>query len=70
MNKMGLLKSLNLANRGNLFSIDIPKASKEEGVEIETMAQELVDDGKIKIRECTQKESSVYLHGIIKYARK
>jgi len=34
----------------------------------EKAIEELVRDGKIKLRECLQRESSVYLHGIIKYA--
>ncbi|TMU85138.1 hypothetical protein FGG79_14740 [Bacillus sp. BHET2] len=68
MNKMGLLKSLNQASRGNFFSIEIPMASKEEAEGIKLVAHELEKEGKIKIRECTQKEDSIYLQGIIKYA--
>jgi ribosome recycling factor len=68
MNKAGLLKSLKNASRGNLFSIEIPKATKEDEKEIEEFVEELVKDGKIKLRECVQREYSVYLHGIIKYA--
>jgi hypothetical protein len=35
---------------------------------IEEFVGELARDGKIKLRECIQRKSSVYLHGIIKYA--
>ncbi|MGG1631724.1 hypothetical protein [Rossellomorea sp. NRS-1567] len=68
MNKIGLLKSLNQASRGNFFSIDIPMTSKEEAQTIENLAHELEKEGKIKIRECDQNETSVYIQGIIKYA--
>ncbi len=68
MNKVGLLKNLNNASRGNLFSIEIPKATKEDEKKIEELVGELERDGKIKVRECVQREYSVYVHGIIKYA--
>jgi hypothetical protein len=68
MNKAELLKSLQHASRGNLFSIEIPEASKEEEKNIKELVKELEKDGKIKLRECVQREYSVYLHGIIKYA--
>lgn len=68
MNKVGLLKNLHKASRGNLFSIEIPKASKEDEKKIEELIGELEKDGKIKLRECSQREYSVFLHGIIKYA--
>ncbi len=68
MNKVGLLKNLQNASRGNLFSIEIPKATKEDEKKIEELVGELEGEGKIKIRECVQREYSVYLHGIIKYA--
>jgi hypothetical protein len=68
MNKVSLLKNLNTASRGNLFSIEIPKATKEDEVKIKELVDELERDGKIKLRECVQREYSVYLHGIIKYA--
>jgi hypothetical protein len=68
MNKAGLLKNLNNASRGNLFSIEIPKATKEDETKIEELVGELERDGKIKVRECVQREYSVYVHGIIKYA--
>jgi hypothetical protein len=68
MNKVGLLKNLHNASRGNIFSIEIPKATKEDEKKIEELVEELGREGKIKIRECIQREYSVYLHGIIKYA--
>ncbi|MGM0754525.1 MAG: hypothetical protein ACQET6_21810 [Bacillota bacterium] len=68
MNKIGLLKSLNQASRGNFFSIEIPLTSKAEAETIKNLAAELEKEGKIKIRECNQNESSVYIQGIIKYA--
>jgi hypothetical protein len=68
MNKVGLLKNLRNASRGNFFSTEIPKATKEDGKKIEEWVGELESEGKIKLRECVQREYSVYLHGIIKYA--
>ncbi|MBN8192851.1 hypothetical protein JI667_11930 [Bacillus sp. NTK074B] len=68
MNKIGLLKALTKASRGNFFSIDLPAQSSEEAATIEQAAAELEKEGKIKIRECTQKEGSVYIQGIMKYA--
>jgi hypothetical protein len=68
MNKVGLLKNLRNASRGNLFSTEIPKATKEDEKKIEELVGELESEGKIKLRECVQREYSVYLHGIMKYA--
>jgi hypothetical protein len=68
VNKVGLLKNLQNASRGNFFSIEIPKASKEDEKKIEELVGELEREGKIKLRECVQRDYSVYLHGIIKYA--
>ncbi|WP_064094056.1 hypothetical protein [Rossellomorea aquimaris] len=68
MDKMGLLKDLNKTSRGNFFTIDIPTNSTKEEEKIEELARELEREGKIRIRECIQKESSVYIQGIIKYA--
>ncbi|WP_028401492.1 hypothetical protein [Ectobacillus panaciterrae] len=68
MNKAELLKDLHNASRGNLFSIEIPKATKEDEKKIEELVGELEREGKIKLRECVQREYSVYLHGIMKYA--
>ncbi|WP_201712718.1 hypothetical protein [Rossellomorea arthrocnemi] len=68
MNKIGLLKSLSQASRGNFFSIELPASSREEAETIEKTANELEKEGKIKIRECTLKETSVYIQGIMKYA--
>lgn len=68
MDKVGLLKKLHNASRGNLFSTEIPKATKEDEKKIKEWVSELESEGKIKLRECVQREYSVYLHGIIKYA--
>jgi nucleoid DNA-binding protein len=68
MNKAGLLKNLHNASRGNLFSIELPNATKEIKTNIEEMIRELEKDGKIKLREYEQREHSVFLHGIMKYA--
>jgi hypothetical protein len=68
MNKVDLLKNLHKVSRGNFFSIEIPKATKEDEKKIKEWVGELESEGKIKIRECVQREYSVYLHGIIKYA--
>lgn len=70
MNKVGLLKNLQNASRGNFFSIEIPKSANEDEKTIEELVKELENEGKIKIRECVQREYSVYLHGIMKYASK
>jgi hypothetical protein len=70
MNKVGLLKNLQNASRGNFFSIEIPKATKEDEEKIEELVRELESEGKIKIREFVQREYSIYLHGIMKYASK
>ena len=68
MNKVELLKNLNNASRGNLFALEIPKATKEDDKKIEELVVELERDGKIRLRELVQREYSIYLHGIIKYA--
>jgi hypothetical protein len=68
MNKVGLLKNLRNASQGNFFSTEVPKATKEDEKKIEELVGELESEGKIKLRECVQREYSVYLHGIIKYA--
>jgi ribosome recycling factor len=68
MNKIGLLKNLLNSSQGNLFSTEIPKVTKEDEKKIEKLVRELESEGKIKLRECVQREYSVYLHGIIKYA--
>ena len=60
MNKIGLLKNLKSASQGNFFSIEIPKNTKEDEKAIDEFIGELVRDGKIKLRECIQRESSVY----------
>jgi hypothetical protein len=69
MNKDGLFKKIQTASRGNLFSIEVPKATTEEDEnKIEEWVKELEREGKIKLRKCIQREYSVYLHGLIKYA--
>lgn len=68
MNKVGLLKYLLNSSQGNLFSTEIPKSTKEDEKKIDELVGELESEGKIKLRECVQREYSVYLHGIIKYA--
>ena len=66
--KVGLLKNLHNASRSNLFSVEIPKSTKEEGKQIEELVGELQGEGKIKVREMTQRKDCVYLTGILKYA--
>lgn len=67
MNKVDLLKTLRNSSRGNLFAIEIPKATKEDEKKIAAWVGELENEGRIKVRECVQREYSVYLHGIMKY---
>jgi hypothetical protein len=54
MNKVGLLKNLRNASRGNLFSTEIPNATKEDEKKIEQWLGELESEGKIKLRECVK----------------
>ncbi|MDR7002781.1 hypothetical protein [Neobacillus niacini] len=68
MNKVDLLKNLRHSSRGNMFAAEVPKAAKEDQKKIEELVAELEREGKIKLRECIQREYSVYLHGIIKYS--
>lgn len=68
MNKVDLLRDLRHSSRGNMFAAEIPKAAKEDEKRIEELIAELEKEGKIKLRECIQREYSVYLHGIIKYS--
>lgn len=68
MNKVDLLKALRNSSRNNLFAIEIPKARKEDEKKIKEWVGELESEGKIKVRECIQREYSVYLHGIMKYS--
>jgi hypothetical protein len=67
MNKVELLKRLLNASRGNMFSLEIP-TTKEDENKIQELVRVLETEGKIKLREYVQREYSVYLHGIIKYA--
>lgn len=68
LNKVILLKNLHNSSRSNFFSIEIPKATKDDAKKIEELVGELQIEGKIKLRECVQREDSVYLNGILKYA--
>ena len=67
MNKIMLLKKLLHGSRGNLFTLEIP-TTKEDEKKIQALIKELEIEKKIKLREYVQREYSVYLHGIIKYA--
>jgi hypothetical protein len=67
MNKVELLKRLLKGSRGNMFSLEIP-TTKEDEKEIQELVRVLETEQKIKLREYVQREYSVYLHGIIKYA--
>ncbi|WP_419882044.1 hypothetical protein ACN6MY_21955 [Peribacillus sp. B-H-3] len=68
MDKISLFKNMQNASGGNFFSVEIPKSTLEDGSKIKAMAKELESEGKIKLREYIEKEDSVYLHGIMKYA--
>jgi hypothetical protein len=67
MNKVELFKGLLKGSRGNMFSLEIP-TTKEDEKEIQELVRVLETEQKIKLREYVQREYSVYLHGIIKYA--
>ncbi|MEH7309224.1 hypothetical protein [Neobacillus drentensis] len=67
MNKVELLKRLLNGSRGNMFSLEIP-TTKEDEKKIQELVRALEIEQKIKLREYVQREYSVYLHGIIKYA--
>ncbi|MDM5326362.1 hypothetical protein [Neobacillus sp. CF12] len=67
MNKVELLKRLLNGSRGNMFSVEIP-TTKENEEKIQELVRVLENEQKIKLREYVQREYSVYLHGIIKYA--
>ena len=67
MNKVELLKRLLNGSRGNMFSLEIP-TTKEDEKKIQELVRVLETEQKIKLREYVQREYSVYLHGIIKYA--
>jgi hypothetical protein len=67
MNKVELLKRLLDGSRGNMFSIEIP-TTKEDEKKIQELVRVLEEEQKIKLREYVQRDYSVYLHGIIKYA--
>ncbi|OCA84006.1 hypothetical protein A8F94_14815 [Bacillus sp. FJAT-27225] len=67
MNKVELLKKLLNSSRGNMFSLEIP-TTKENQKKIRELISVLETEKRIKLREYVQREYSVYLHGIIKYA--
>ena len=67
MNKVELLKKLLNNSRGNLFSLEVT-TTKEDEKEIQELVRVLETEKKIKLREYVQREYSVYLQGIIKYA--
>ena len=66
-NKGDLLKKLLNNSRVNLFSLEVP-TTKEDEKEIQELVRILETEKKIKLREYVQREYSVYLQGIIKYA--
>lgn len=68
MSKERLLKNLRLATRGNYFLINFKNSLENDKNLIEKLAKELELDGKIKLKECTQLEDSIFLSGILKYA--
>jgi hypothetical protein len=68
MNKIELLRNLRNASRSNMFTIEIPTVTLSDQQKIEELVQELVEDGKIKLRESLQREYSLSLHGVLKYA--
>ncbi|MFS0776717.1 hypothetical protein ABC255_12025 [Neobacillus sp. 3P2-tot-E-2] len=67
MNKVELLKKLVSSSRGNLFSLEIPTTTENQS-KIQELVRVLETEKKIKLREYVQREYSVYLQGIIKYA--
>jgi hypothetical protein len=67
MHKVELFKKLLKSSKGNLFSLEFP-TTKENEKKIQELVRALETDKRIKLRENVQKEYSVYLHGIIKYA--
>ncbi|PGM51144.1 hypothetical protein [Bacillus sp. AFS053548] len=68
MRKESLLKNLQLVTRGNYFLITIKNSQENDKNIIEKLAKELELDGKIKLKECTLLEDSIFLSGILKYA--
>ncbi|MBM7662186.1 hypothetical protein JOC85_002993 [Bacillus mesophilus] len=68
MNKVELLKDMRNASRSNMFTVEIPTISKAEQKKIEELVQELVDEGRIKLRETLQRDYSLSIHGVLKYA--
>ncbi|UPM53851.1 hypothetical protein [Gottfriedia acidiceleris] len=68
MRKESLLKNLQLVTRGNYFLINIKNSQENDKNIIEKLAKELELDGKIKLKECTLLEDSIFLTGILKYA--
>ncbi|PLS16796.1 hypothetical protein CVD28_17150 [Bacillus sp. M6-12] len=68
MDKVTLFNYLQKASKGNFFSTEIPAGTIKESIAIKELVEELEKEGKIKVREFIQREYSVYIHGIIKYA--
>jgi hypothetical protein len=67
MNKVELLKNVLNSSQGNMFSVEI-STTKENEKEIQELIRELETEKRIKLREYKEKETSIYIHGIIKYA--
>jgi len=67
MNKVELLKNVLNSSQGNMFSVEI-STTKENEKEIQELIRELETEKRIKLREYREKENSIYIHGIIKYA--
>ena len=67
MNKVELLKKLLSSSQGNMFSVEISTIQENEK-EIQDLIRVLETEKRIKLREYIQKENSVYIQGIIKYA--
>ncbi|ULT54442.1 hypothetical protein L1999_14795 [Neobacillus drentensis] len=67
MNKVELLKKLLNSSQGNMFSVEISTTLENEK-EIQELISVLETEKRIKLREYLQKENTVYIQGIIKYA--
>ncbi|QOR67164.1 hypothetical protein IM538_03155 [Cytobacillus suaedae] len=67
MNKVELLKKLLNSRKGNFFSLEFPTTKETEKM-IQELIRLLETEKRIKLREYVQREYSVYIHGIVKYA--
>ena len=47
LNKVGLLKILHNSSQSNFFSVEIPKATKDDEKKIEDLVRELQIEGKL-----------------------